>query len=245
MFWGDYHTHTTFSHGKGSVEANVLAARAAGLKAIAITDHGVSGYPKSLHPTEVGHLVEEVKRCREMYKDIEILVGVESNLISAEGDIDMPPFLEKEFDLIVCGFHKIRVPDESKAFFKFWLPNVMFTKYRKSRKIKNTDAYIKAMQRNRVSIISHPMRQFPCDLKVLGEAAKAYNVYLEINSKSCVLTHEDFETLGKTGCEFICSSDAHSPDKVGDFSAIEKFDEVFQDRSLVANWDRKPVFKTQ
>ena len=26
MFYGDYHTHTIYSHGKGSVEDNVLAA---------------------------------------------------------------------------------------------------------------------------------------------------------------------------------------------------------------------------
>ena len=36
----DYHTHTTFSHGKGSIEDNVKEAVKKGLKAIAITDHG-------------------------------------------------------------------------------------------------------------------------------------------------------------------------------------------------------------
>ena len=34
----DYHTHTTFSHGKGSIEDNVKAAIAAGLTGLAITD---------------------------------------------------------------------------------------------------------------------------------------------------------------------------------------------------------------
>ena len=36
----DYHTHTLYSHGKGTIIDNVLAAREKGLKAIAITDHG-------------------------------------------------------------------------------------------------------------------------------------------------------------------------------------------------------------
>ena len=38
----DYHTHTYFSHGKGSIEGNVQAAIARGLKAVALTDHGFS-----------------------------------------------------------------------------------------------------------------------------------------------------------------------------------------------------------
>ena len=36
----DFHTHTTYSHGKGSIEDNVKEAIKKGLKAIAITDHG-------------------------------------------------------------------------------------------------------------------------------------------------------------------------------------------------------------
>ena len=36
----DYHTHTTFSHGKGSILDNATEAKARGLKVLAITDHG-------------------------------------------------------------------------------------------------------------------------------------------------------------------------------------------------------------
>ena len=39
MFIGDYHTHTNYSDGKGSVMDNALAARQRGLKEIAVTDH--------------------------------------------------------------------------------------------------------------------------------------------------------------------------------------------------------------
>ena len=39
MIW-DIHTHTTYSHGKGTIEENVNAALALGLEEIAITDHG-------------------------------------------------------------------------------------------------------------------------------------------------------------------------------------------------------------
>lgn len=36
----DYHTHTIYSHGKGTIEENVEAARKIGLKILAISDHG-------------------------------------------------------------------------------------------------------------------------------------------------------------------------------------------------------------
>ena len=38
--WGDYHTHTSYSHGRGTVGDMVLAAKDRGLKEVAITDHG-------------------------------------------------------------------------------------------------------------------------------------------------------------------------------------------------------------
>ena len=37
---GDYHTHTIFSHGKGTILENALSAKEVGLKEIGISDHG-------------------------------------------------------------------------------------------------------------------------------------------------------------------------------------------------------------
>ena len=40
LLTGDYHTHTIYSHGKGTVLENVMRAKEVGLQEIAITDHG-------------------------------------------------------------------------------------------------------------------------------------------------------------------------------------------------------------
>ncbi|MBQ7227453.1 MAG: PHP domain-containing protein [Clostridia bacterium] len=242
-FWGDYHTHTVYSHGRGTVEENVLAARARGLKAIALTDHGISGYPQNLHPADLPAFLSDVKASREAHPDVTVLAGIEANLVSLKGDLDLTEEWQDKLDLIICGFHGIRVPDSLSGILNFWLPNLFPTKNLRRRVMKNTDAYINAMRRFRVSIISHPLREIPCDLRVLGEAAKEYGVYIELNSKKCLFTPKDFEVLANTGCRFICDSDAHEPERVGDFSAVELFEAAGLDKSLIANWEAFPTFR--
>ncbi|HOR86487.1 MAG TPA: PHP domain-containing protein, partial [Bacillota bacterium] len=39
--YADYHTHTIYSHGTGSIMDNVTAAKNKGLTEIAVTDHGI------------------------------------------------------------------------------------------------------------------------------------------------------------------------------------------------------------
>lgn len=242
-FFGDFHTHSVYSHGRGSVESNVLAARAKGLKAVAVTDHGVCVYPNNMHPADVDDYLTDIEVCRAKYPEMSVYSGAEANLVGNDGRIDMPEGAEDLLDYILVGFHSIRMPDEPKAFFGFWLPNVTFSFNRTARIVRNTDAYLKAMERYRVTAVAHPLRQIPCDLKALGAAAKELGVYIELNSKSCCFTPEDFETLAATGCEFVCSSDAHTPDRVGDFSALALYEAAGLDKARIANWERLPVLR--
>ncbi|MBR6788483.1 MAG: PHP domain-containing protein [Clostridia bacterium] len=242
-FWGDYHTHTEYSHGKGTVEDNVQAGIARGLKAVAITDHGITGYPHNLHPAYFEDFLADVESVRLAHPEINLLSGIEANLISGKGDLDLTEVEQEKLDFIICGFHQVRIPDKADFFFDFWLPNFLPIKNRRSRIMKNTDAYVNAVQRYRVGVIAHPLRSIGCDLRVIGELAKEYGVYVELNSKKCQLSPQDFETLGKTGCEFIVNSDAHEPERVGDFSAVELFDQAGLDRKLIANWNRFPTFR--
>ena len=55
----DIHTHTTYSHGKGSIEDNAAAAVAAGLKILGISDHG---------PGHIGYGID-MKKIPEMRLD--------------------------------------------------------------------------------------------------------------------------------------------------------------------------------
>jgi len=74
----DHHTHTTFSHGKGSIEDNVKVAVQKGLKSIAITDHGPGHLTYGIDRNKIKVMREEVERLKLVYPQIEILLGVEA-----------------------------------------------------------------------------------------------------------------------------------------------------------------------
>ena len=244
MFYGDYHTHTVYSHGKGSVEDNVAAAEAKGLKAVAVTDHGISGYPDSLNPADFESFIADVEESRKRHPSVKVLAGVETNLLGADGTIDLPRSFEKRLDLIVCGFHFARVPASWHDFVHFWAPNMLPTKFTAKRMAKNTDAYIRAMESRRISVIAHPLRSLRVDLKALGEAAARLGVYIELNDKSMCLSAADLKTLSATDCMFICSSDAHEPARVGDFSAVRRYEEAGLDLARIANYGKEPAFRS-
>ena len=109
---------------------------------------------------------------------------------------------------------------------------------------KNTDAYIRAMESRRISVIAHPMRSLRVDLKALGEAAARLGVYIELNGKSMCLSAADLKTLSATDCMFICSSDAHEPARVGDFSAVRRYEEAGLDLARIANYGKEPAFRS-
>jgi len=71
---GDYHTHSMFSHGSGTIEDNVKAAIAKGMDSIAITDHGFRHVAFCVRRSDFPYLRQEVTRLRQLYPNIRILL---------------------------------------------------------------------------------------------------------------------------------------------------------------------------
>ena len=89
----DYHTHTPYSHGKNTVLENVTAAKKLGLKQIGITDHGFNHFLFGLKRGNLVDLRGEIDEAEKL-TGLKVFMGMESNLISVDGDTDM-----KEKDL--------------------------------------------------------------------------------------------------------------------------------------------------
>ena len=64
----DYHTHTVYSHGTGTVQENILAAIECGLSAIAIADHGPGQIAHGVKLSKLRRQIEEIAYLKEKYK---------------------------------------------------------------------------------------------------------------------------------------------------------------------------------
>jgi len=214
----DLHTHTTHSHGTGSVEDNVKAAIDKGLKAIAISDHGFSHLAYRIR--DIDKYLHDINEAKAKYKgQIDVLSSVELNLVSLDGKLDMPEGYAEKFDLKMFGYHKLSGYKGLRNMAYFMLP----ISKAKGSLTKNTQAYIAAVDNNTVDMISHPGYGLPIDKIALAQACAARNVALEINAKHPEFTIDELKACTAAGAKFVIGSDAHSPDRVGDFTAaLEK-----------------------
>lgn len=245
---GDYHTHTIYTHGHGTVEDSVKVAIKRGLKQIAITEHSFSQAFYGINKKEYNEMRVEIESLRRKYKGrIDILCGLESNLLDLNGNIDLPPEERKIVDILVVGYHANFKPRSLKAFFTFWIPNVLGIGGKSKKQIaKNTEAYTKAIKKNKIDIISH-LNSHRCyvDPVKIAKVAKEYNTYIELNGKVINFSDEQMEDMIATGVKFIIDSDAHYPDRVGKNHRGMNFVEKYNiPPEQVANLDKIPKFKT-
>ena len=70
----DHHTHTVYSHGKGTIEDNVKEAAAKGLESIAITDHGPGHLTYGRDKNKLPQMRAEIDRRQDKYPQIKILL---------------------------------------------------------------------------------------------------------------------------------------------------------------------------
>ncbi|HZK34208.1 MAG TPA: PHP domain-containing protein [Bacillota bacterium] len=217
----DYHTHTTYSHGKGTILQNVQAARKRGLKRIAITDHGFGHIGFGVTRKNIKKMREEIDKLNNDFDDIEILLGVESNLTSLDGEIDLLEDDLHYFDIILMGFHRAVMPDSLKDGWNFFTKNALSLacpSANEKLRYNNTLAMIRAIEKHPIDIITHPGAKINIDTKELAKVAAKRNVVLEINGGHGFLTAEYAKIVVREGGLLVINSDAHRPDDVGEFS---------------------------
>ena len=247
LVYGDYHTHTIYSrnnHGKGTVLENASVAADKGLKQIAITDHGFNHEFYSLRRKKIPQLREDILNAKEI-TGVDILLGVEANIISLDGDVDVKEEDFENLDILLMGYHKLvnmrSLKDKilmnwANAFDKVFRPS-------KERINRNTTAFLKALDKYPIDVITHLNYGFQTDTIAVAKMAKQKGTYVELNGKKINFTEEEIEIMKAEGIKFIVNSDAHTPDRVGEVNKglnyVYKYNIPV---SQVVNIDKIPKF---
>lgn len=214
----DLHTHTIFSHGKGTIEDNVKVAKEKGLTKVAITDHGFEHLSFAVNRKNLPFMKSECERLSKKY-EIDVLLGVEANLLDKTGRIDVLEKDMKYLDIIIMGYHKMLKPKLKQLIFS------IKTKIFKTKKQieETTNAYIKAIEKYDIKVLTHLNYGVKCDVKKIADACKEKGVLIELNSKRICFSKDEIDYMKKIGTKFIISSDAHSPQRVGEANLAYSF----------------------
>ena len=196
---GDLQMHTKYSDGGNSVEEMVLKCKNLGYEYVGISDHaGNLKIANSMGAKEVSKQRKEIQNLN--IKGIKVLQGAEVNIL-ADGSLDVPDKLLKEFDFVIAAVHS-----------KFNMARDEMTK-----------RLIKAIKNPYVIILAHPTgrkvlrkESYDADWKEVFKAAKEHGVLLEINAHPERLDLPDslINQAVKMNCALIINTDSHSVDNL-------------------------------
>ena len=217
----DYHTHTVFSHGKGTILDNAAAAKEKGLKTIAITDHGFSHPAFGMRRRELPEMREKINEAISV-TGVNVLLGTESNILGVDGKTDVKVKDYEKLDIFLSGIHRFIYYDKLYEWFKLLGANYFARKFKKGAGEKlikrNTLVYINAIKNNPIDILTHPNFLVFANAEEVAECCRDYGTYFEINSRKTHLTFDEWEKVIATGVDFVVDSDAHIPENVGNVS---------------------------
>jgi putative hydrolase len=196
-----------------------------GLKKIGIADHGPGHILYGVRRARFAEMRAEVDRLNGLYPGIEIALGLEANIINHSGRIDVSERENEFFDFILAGYH-YGVLGEN-PFYAISLAGRNYLgslrgKYSGKLILENTLLVEKALYESRIMALTHPGDKGKVDIKTIAEACVKNNVLFELNTWHKSLDDDSVRTAADCGVSFVISSDAHSPNRVGDFeSALE------------------------
>jgi len=218
----DIHIHTIASgHAYSTVTEYAREAAAKGLELIAVTDHSpaMPGAANKFYFINMRVLPRRLN-------GVEILRGVELNILDPEGTVDLGPGVISRLDFAIASIHT--------PCFKGNLDDY-------------TEVFINAMKNPHVKVIGHVCDpRYLFDMDEFIRAAEAYGVYPEVNNASLKPGSSRFggdellrRFLGlcvKRGLPVCLGSDAHYHGDVGNFdSAVKLLQECEVPERLVLN----------
>ena len=216
----DYHTHTQYSFGGGNILENARAAREAGLEVLGIADHGPAnwGHFGMTKTATFERIIAETREVEREISGLRILAGVEADIVSFDGELDVSLSMQRKLDQVLAGFHLTVFPKKLGEGLKFATQRLLADlspQVRQKARNDNTKAIVEAVFRNEIDIITHPGLHISIDTLELARACAKNDTALEINSKHGAESIEFIKVAAGEGVKFAIGSDAHHPQQVG------------------------------
>lgn len=202
----DTHTHTISSgHAYSTIQENAREAYENGIRMINMSDHGpaMNGAPFLYHFGNLGVIPQVLYGVR-------IIKGVELNIVSYDGEVDLPRRYLKGLELVLASFHDICI-----------VPSTVEN---------HTRAAIKVLENPYIDVLAHPGNpQFQIDIEKVVKAAKENNKLIEINNHSFYVRkgsenncREILRMCKEYGVRITTGSDAHISFNIGKFENVKR-----------------------
>lgn len=218
--FADYHTHTKYSQGAGTILDNAREAKRRGLEILGIADHGPAnwGHGAMTELKVFDRIIAEARSVEKEISGLTVLAGCEANIISFQGELDVPRELQRKLDQVLAGFHTTIIPKrihEGVKFMRGRALGLVSPEHKRRARNDNTKAMVAAVYNNDIDIITHPGLKISIDTPELARACVKTDTALEINAKHGVQSIAFIKTAAHQGVQFAIGSDAHRPDQVG------------------------------
>jgi putative hydrolase len=199
----DLHVHSLFSAcGLHTFLELLEHGRRIGLKAMAITDHGLA--------VGGGRLTSVFfERFQPPFTDIKLYKGIELNLLDEKGTVDVEWQFMPFIDILLLGVHPNLRPRGTREHY--------------------TDMVIAALDKNQfIDILSHPNDPlYPLDYRRLAKKARETGMALELNNSKILYRRSTVEdaldlihACGEAGCCMAVNSDTHALQELGRDEAV-------------------------
>jgi DNA polymerase (family 10) len=194
---GDLHVHSSDSDGRDGLEALAEAARARGLRYLAVTDHTQRlALVRGLGPERLARQIDRIDALNARLRGVRLLKGVEVDILE-DGTLDLPDALLARLDLVVGAVHQ---------------------RFELSRE-RQTARLLRAMDHPHFSILAHPTGRLiderapsEIDLPRVLRHARERGCFLELNAHPDRLDLYDLacRMARDAGVLLSIASDAHA-----------------------------------
>ncbi len=225
----DLHCHTLVStHAYSTIQEYVDKANKIGLEMIAITDHGmgIDDSPHRWHFSEMSSIVPNI------IDGIYVLHGVEANIMTHNGEIDIPEKILQSLNWVIASYH---IHATKPGSFD-----------------EHTTAYLNIMENKYVDVIGHSGTEFfPFDHDKVIKKAAEYDKIIEINEKTFSTRKESVENCvdiaklcKKYGVKISVNSDSHFTSSLGNYpNSTRMLSEIGFSKDLIVNLNAQRVME--